>query len=127
MKIWKNAVLFYIGGMGYMALELCWRGYTHGSMFVAGGLCFLLVGHLNRVTPRLPLLLRTLCGALIVTMVELGAGMLVNRSYAVWDYRGLPGNFMGQICPMFTLLWIPVSLGALLIFAGLDKTLFQRK
>ena len=55
MKIWKQAVLFYLGGCAYMGLELLWRGRSHGSMFVAGGTCFLLIGHLNHVRPRLPL------------------------------------------------------------------------
>ena len=63
MKIWKQAVLFYLGGCAYMGLELLWRGRTHGSMFVAGGACFLLIGQLNRILPRLPLPLRALAGA----------------------------------------------------------------
>mgnify|MGYP007039094459 CR=1 FL=1 len=35
----------------------------------------------------------------IITTVELAAGLIFNRDYAVWDYRGIPGNFCGQICP----------------------------
>ena len=90
-------------------------------MFLAGGLCFLLIGHLNRVEPKLPLPLRAVVGALIVTMVELGAGMTFNRQYQVWDYRDQPGNFMGQICPLFTALWIPLSLAAALLFEQMEK------
>ena len=48
-------------------------------------------------------------GALIITAVELTAGLLFNRNHQVWDYRGQPGNFLGQICPVFCLLWIPVA------------------
>lgn len=115
MKFWKQAILFYLGGCAYMGLELLWRGRTHGSMFAAGGTCFLLIGHLNRVRPRLPLPLRAVAGAGIVTVVELGAGLLCNRNFEVWDYRDRAGNFLGQICPIFTVLWIPVSLAALLL------------
>ena len=79
-------------------------------MFLAGGLCFLLLGQLNRVNPRLPLWLRCLVGAGIVTVVELGVGLLANRDYSVWDYRQMPFNFRGQICLVYSLLWIPVSL-----------------
>ena len=122
MKIWKQAILFYLGGSAYMGLELLWRGRSHGSMFVAGGLCFLLIGPLNHVRPRLPLLLRAVVGAGIVTMVELAVGLVANRSFEVWDYRERAGNFLGQICPMFTLLWIPVSLMAL----GLHEVLHRR-
>ena len=120
MKIWKNCLLFYTGGATYLSLELLYRGRSHGSMFLAGGLCFLLIGHLNRVEPKLPLPLRALVGAGIVTMVELGAGMAVNRSYQVWDYRDQPGNFIGQICPVFSALWIPLSLLALVMFRQMD-------
>ena len=123
MKIWKKAVLFYLGGCIYMALELLFRGRTHGSMFLAGGVCFLLIGHLGRVSPRLPLWGRCVAGSGIVTMVELAAGMLVNRSYTVWDYRGVPMNFMGQICPRFTLLWIPVSLLAIGLYEQMCRVL----
>ena len=123
MKYWKQAVLFYLGGCAYMGLELLWRGRTHGSMFVAGGTCFLLIGHLNHVRPRLPLPLRCLAGAGIVTMVELAVGLLVNRQFQVWDYRDRPGNFLGQICPLFTALWVPVSLAALGLYELLSARL----
>ena len=99
--------------MGYLGLELAWRGWTHGSMFFAGGSCFLLLGKLNETQPLLPLPLRALVGAGIITSVELLAGLLVNRDYSVWDYRNTPFNFCGQICLPFSLLWIPVSLGAM--------------
>ena len=121
MKIWKNCLLFYTGGTVYLSLELLYRGRSHGSMFLAGGLCFLLIGQLNRVEPKLPLPLRAVAGAAIVTMVELGAGMLVNRQYQVWDYRNQPLNFMGQICPLFSVLWIPLSLAAAVLFEKMDR------
>ena len=121
MKFWKQAILFYLGGCAYMGLELLWRGRSHGSMFVAGGICFLLIGHLNKVRPRLPLVPRALVGAGIVTMVELAVGLLANRDYSVWDYRNRAGNFLGQICPAFSVLWIPVSLLALGLYDLLSR------
>ena len=39
-RIWENAVVFYLGGMFYCTVELLWRQWTHGSMFLLGGLCF---------------------------------------------------------------------------------------
>ena len=124
-RIWKTGILFGLGGCGYLGLELLWRGRSHVSMFLAGGLCFLLIGGLNRAEPRLPYPLRLLAGAAIITMVELAAGMAVNRNYGVWDYREQWGNFCGQICPAFSLLWIPVTALALLIFEFLEPRLEQ--
>lgn len=106
-----------------MGLELLWRGWSHGTMFLAGGVCFLLIGHLGEVRPALPLLWQAVAGAGIITMVELAAGMAFNRSYQVWDYRSSPGNFLGQICPIFSLLWIPVALGAIGIYKVAARSL----
>ena len=116
MKIWKNCVLFYIGGTVYMLVEFAFRGWSHGSMFLAGGTCFLLLGKLMRIQPRLPLLPRVLLGAVVITAVELAAGLLVNREYRVWDYRNTPFNFYGQICLPFSLLWIPIAFGAMELY-----------
>lgn len=123
MKFLKNCLLFLVGGGAYVGLELAWRGRSHISMFAAGGICFLLIGKLNTAEPKLPLPLRVLTGAGIITMVELAAGLIANRDYGVWDYRGLPGNFLGQICPAFTALWVPVALAALGLYSWLDARL----
>ena len=125
LKFLKMLTLFLIGGSGYVGLELLWRGRSHVSMFLAGGVCFLLLGKLNSIRPRLPLLLRGTLGAVIITSVELLAGLLVNRDYAVWDYRSMPINFHGQVCMPFSLLWIPLSLGAMALYHFLDIRLIK--
>ena len=121
MKFWRKTVLFYLGGCTYVGLELLWRGRSHGSMFVAGGVCFVLIGNL----PRLRLPFRALVGAGVITLVELITGLLVNRKYTVWDYRSLPGNFLGQICPLFTLIWIPLAALAIWLYGVLDRQLLN--
>ena len=108
MKLKRNAALFAFGGSAYVGLELLWRRRSHVSMFAAGGLCFLLLGKLRET--KLPDPVKPVAGAGLITAVELGTGLLVNRDHHVWDYRGIPGNFQGQICLPFSLLWIPVSL-----------------
>ena len=122
----KHSLLFLLGGAGYVILELLWRGWSHGSMFLAGGTCFLLLGKLNTVRPRLPLPLRGVVGAGVITMVELLAGLLFNRSYGVWDYRHLPYNYHGQICLRFFLLWIPLSLGAMGLYNWLSAKIIKK-
>ena len=104
-----------------MGLELLWRGWSHGSMFLAGGSCFLLLGKLDQTKPRLPAPLRAVAGAGIITGVELLTGLLANRDYSVWDYRHIPFNYHGQICLPFSLLWIPISMGAMVIYKTLDN------
>ena len=108
----KQTALFAIGGGIYVGLELLWRSRSHISMFAAGGVCFILLGGLRRLRLRERLLL----GPLVITAVELGVGLLVNRDYTVWDYRDVPGNFLGQICPAYCLLWLPLSLAAMALY-----------
>ena len=119
MNIGKNAAFFALGGSAYVGLELLWRGRSHSSMFAAGGICFLILGKLRQW--RAPYILRLLAGAGAITAVELGTGLLVNREYRVWDYRGVPGNYRGQICPLFTALWIPAAAAGMALYGVLDN------
>lgn len=123
MRYLKYPILFCAGGTGYMTLELLWRGWSHGSMFLAGGTCFLLLGKLKNIR-SLPL--QGVVGAAVITGVELAAGLVFNRNYTVWDYRSMPFSFQGQICLPFSLLWVPVSLGAVGLYRLMDATLLQK-
>ncbi len=124
--IWKEAVIFYLGGMFYCLTELLWRGWTHGSMFLLGGLCFYLVGGLDRRF-HISVLTQIVLGALIVTFFEFWTGMLVNRvmHLGVWDYSHLKFNLMGQISLPFTLLWMPLCLIAIFCENYLRHALFD--
>ena len=119
MKYAKYPLLFCTGGTGYMILELLWRGWSHGTMFLAGGTCFLLLGKVNKL--RSTILSKALLGSAVITGVELTAGLLFNRNYDVWDYRKLPFSFLGQICLPYSLLWVPVGFGAMILYRSLDQ------
>ena len=126
MRFLRKCILFYLGGSAYFILELLWRGRSHGSMFLLGGACFLLIGTLSRKLRRLTLSMQLLLSAGVVTFLELLTGLLVNRSYQVWDYRRMPCNYRGQICLSYAMLWIPVSLLAILLYNAADRTLENR-
>lgn len=110
-----------------MTLEFIWRGRSHGSMFLLGGTCFLLLGKLGKRFAQVSLPIKAFLGAGIVTVLELLTGFLVNRDYAIWDYRGLPFHFHGQISLIFSLLWIPVSLAGMLLYRQAEQLLFQSR
>lgn len=109
--------LFAVGAVGYYSLELAFRGFSHWSMALCGGICVCLIYLANRRMAHRPLLLRALVGALIITAVELVAGCILNLylHWGIWDYSHLPLNLWGQITPVFSGLWfllcIPVCLG----------------
>ena len=126
MKFGKYALLFTIGGSAYVGLEYLWRGRSHISMFVLGGLCFWLIGQLDR-NRTVPIAAQAILGAVIVTALELLTGLIVNRwlHWNVWDYSTLPLNFHGQICVPYFLLWIPVSAAAVFADNSLRLLLFR--
>jgi hypothetical protein len=121
VRFLKIFTLFWLGGLLYGGMELTWRGRTHWSMVLLGGLSFLLLGQLRLL--RIPLGGKCILGALGVTLLELGCGLLVNRSYQVWDYRHLPLNYLGQICLPFTVVRAVISLAAFFLYDYLDRWL----
>ena len=121
MKIWRKVFLFCLGGGIYGVLELVYRGRTHGSMFILGGLCFLILGQLGRLPFSWPAL--TVLGCASITALELLTGLLVNRDHSVWDYRGLPAQFMGQISLQFALLWLPLAFLGIQLYRGVESKL----
>lgn len=123
----KHLILFAIGAAAYVLVEMLWRGYTHWTMAVLGGLCFVLIGGINNWIPwEMPLPLQAVIGAGIVTMAELVAGLVLNvfLGLGIWDYSNLPGNFLGIICPQFTAAWVGLSLLAILLDDWLRYRLF---
>lgn len=114
----QYSLLFMIGGFAYGGIEILFRGYSHISMFIAGGICFILIGLLNEVKDwNLSLIRQMLISAGIITLVEFVTGLIVNvwLKQGVWDYSEMPFNILGQICPTFTIIWFFLSpLGILL-------------
>lgn len=112
----KEAVLFLFGGGLYALIEMAWRGHTHWTMAVLGGLMFLIVGGLNNWIPwEIPLIAQAVAGAAVITVAEFIAGCILNLwlGLGIWDYSRMPGNILGQICPAFSLAWIGLSVFAI--------------
>ena len=85
----KLLVLAVIGGAIYVGIEMLWRGHSHPSMFILGGLCFVSIGLINDV--------------IVNIWLKLG----------VWDYSGLPLNILGQVCLPFYFAWVGLSVVAI--------------
>lgn len=117
-KLYKYVALLLVGGGIYVLLELIWRGRSHWTMFLLGGICFISLGLINEGIPwEMPLWQQVIIGVGIVTGLEFLTGCIVNLwlRWDVWDYSGLPGNILGQICPQFFLLWMPVAMAAIVL------------
>ena len=114
-----EGILFFIGGRLYTWFELLWRGRTHWTMFLVGGLCFVIIGLINeyQYTWDMPLARQAIVSAVIITCFEFVAGCIVNLwlGWDIWDYSDLPFNLFGQICLYYFFLWIPLSILGILL------------
>ena len=112
----KLLVLAVIGGAIYVGIEMLWRGHSHPSMFILGGLCFVSIGLINELFPwELGIVWQALIGGTLVTCLEFITGVIVNiwLKLGVWDYSGLPLNIMGQVCLPFYFAWVGLSVVAI--------------
>ena len=113
----------------YLGIELLYRGHTHYSMFIVGGICGVLIGLINDNTPDMPLLPQCVLGAVIITIIELLTGLFLNvyLGLNVWDYSNQPFNFMGQICPQFCIIWCILSILVIRIDDWLKEKVLKRR
>ena len=109
--LYKNSVIFFIFGVSYVFLEVFYRGHSDVSMFFVGGLCGLLIGLINEITPKMPVLLQMLLGSVIVTFIEFVTGYILNIKLGlhIWDYSNLRFNILGQVSLLFSTLWFFLS------------------
>ena len=112
-KIKKYEFLFFVGATIYVIIEKLYRGYSHWTMFLLGGICFIALGLINEVLPwDMPLLLQMFIGGMIITVLEFITGCIVNLwlGWDVWDYSELPFNLWGQISLFSSIVWVGLSL-----------------
>ena len=118
LLFFKYLFLSVIGGFAYYSIEMLYRGYSHYSMFILGGLCFILIGLLNEIWDWDTCIEKQVSiGLLIVLILEFIAGCILNiwLGLRVWDYSNLPLNILGQICMPFALLWVPIIIVAIIL------------
>ena len=116
-NITKYGILFFIGAIVYMGMEIGWRNYTDLSMGIVGGIAFIIIGLLNEPMHNKPLLPQMFLGSAIITTLELISGIILNiwLKLNIWDYSDMPFNFLGQICLGASLLWFLISLIAIVL------------
>lgn len=108
----KYLALFFIGVTIYVSLEHIWRGWSHWTMFILGGICFIALGLINEVLDwNTPMVLQMAIGCAIITTLEFITGCVVNigLGWDVWDYSQYPLNFLGQISVGSSVLWYFLS------------------
>ena len=124
-----NFLMFPIGALGYGLIEILWRGYTHFSMLLAGGICFVTFAKIGEKFKNASLFIKALLGSLFVTAIELIFGIFFNiiLKKNVWDYSKLPFNFKGQICLLYSVFWGILSLAFIPLAASIKGRLQKQK
>ena len=115
MSIKWDMVVFLIGGVTYAMIEIMWRGNTHWTMVLLGGLCFLTLYKLFGYMSNYSLMEKCVLGAIVITALEFVVGCIVNLIFHmnVWNYSSMPFNLLGQVCLVYSTLWgflcIPIN------------------
>ena len=99
-------LIFASGAAGYGAIELCFRGRTHWTMLITGGICFVFI-YMISLLKALRNWQKWLLGGIVITVIEFVVGLVVNigLGWTVWSYADMPYNILGQVCPVFSLAW----------------------
>lgn len=115
------------GGVIYVFIEMLWRGYSHWTMFLLGGVCFVALGLINEVIPwDMPLTAQMFIGCIIITALEFITGCIVNLwlGWDVWDYSELSFNLLGQISLSASVGWYFLSAVGIILDDWLRYWLF---
>lgn len=127
-KLFEYLVIFAIGGFVYVGIELLYRGRSHWSMFIVGGLCLLVIGLFNEglIPQSWGIIKQMLLGSATITAIEFICGLIVNvwLKWDVWDYSRLPLNVYGQICLPFSIIWFFLSYVAIRVDDEIRYKLF---
>lgn len=104
----EYAFLWVVGGILYYSFELIFRGFSHWSMFILGGICLLFFWFQGRsLNWSDPMWMQVVRCTIFVTACEFTTGILVNKwlHWAVWDYSDQPYQLFGQICLPFAVIF----------------------
>lgn len=96
-----------IGGATYSLIEILWRGYSHWTMILTGGVCFLSLYKTFNKFSNLNAPQKCIIGSLIISSIEFIVGCIVNVKFKlnVWDYSNVKFNILGQVCIIYSVLW----------------------
>ena len=116
MTLLEMCASLIFGGGVYIIIEILYRGYSHWSMAIAGGVSFFLLHGLFSKFSGMHMILKLVACLIIISSVEFLVGYIVNMRFRwnIWDYSNHRYNLYGQVCLRYSLTWalfaIPISL-----------------
>ena len=119
-----------LGGTLYYTFEVIFRGFSHWSMFLLGGLCLIFFAQQGMWTGwDAPLWKQVGWCVIFVTACEFITGIFVNKimGWAVWDYTDQPFQLMGQICLPFAVIFSGLCVLGIFLSSYLLHFLYREK
>ena len=119
--------LWALGGSIYYLLEMGFRGFSHWSMFIVGGLALCFCTYQGEVMKWTEALwIQVIRSVIFVTSLEFITGIIVNKylQIGVWDYSDQPLNLWGQICVPFMILFSGLLVVAIWLGGTISYRLF---
>lgn len=107
-KLSEYLLLWTLGGCIYYGFEILFRGFSHWTMFVLGGICLVFFAVQGKMVHwEDPLWRQVLRCVVFVTGMEFITGIIVNKwlHMNVWDYSNLPFQIFGQVCLQFAVIF----------------------
>lgn len=117
----KISEILFLGGFGgslYYGIEIAYRGYSHWSMFLLGGICMIFISAQGKCCEwKDPLGIQLFRCTLFVMCSEFITGIIVNKWFRwnVWDYSAEKFQIFGQICLGYTLIFSLLCLFAIVV------------
>lgn len=107
-KYYKFIFFWLLGGSIYYFFEIIFRGFSHWSMFILGGMCLAFFYYQGKLMKwKESLVKQTIRCMVFVTAMEFITGIIVNKYWGmdVWDYSEMPFQLFGQICLPFAMIF----------------------
>lgn len=126
--LFKNTIMFLIGYCLYIAIEVTYRSYSFWLMGIVGGFMFLVLDKINnKISWDVDILLQGTIGSLIITFFEYVIGELFLNGVlpVMWDYSNVFLNYKGIICLPFSLVWVVLSIVAVVIADAINYYLLD--
>lgn len=128
-RVKQDIAIFTASGISYCFIEILWRRYTHWTMAIIGGICFLILFRIFTSLEKISLIKKCLIGSGIITSIEFISGYIVNiwLKMGIWDYSSLPANILGQVCLAYSFLWALLSIPIAYISNKINKLNFTNE
>lgn len=129
-KLSKYIFLWAMGGCLYYSFELIFRSFSHWTMFVLGGSCFLFIYIQGKIVKwKDSIFIQVIRCIIFVTSMEFITGIIVNKwlDLNVWDYSRLPFQLFGQICLPFMIIFSGLCVLGILISSQLAHWFYKEE